>query len=542
MTKWELHFVFEFACPNFRGKWKNKYKEKFGLGKRKFNEFKSNILDSSSKEERMQVEVEIINHLIKHYSNILLKKVVEIAKARNEILVFLDSDGNISFDLPERDMRNDADAEAKEMREQLEATLEKLCTDATKEIDVELNSKKMVIYRISPKAFNKAVKGCDLCLMSEIGEKGPESSKIYFIIEGNCIKYRTHLTKDNDFVPLGEEISQQNEELYEELYSAINKENLGKVSKLCKKALLEITSKRGHAPVKDIDDVDHFLMEDEKLRTPLSQVSTPRTSLSSKSRNSSIAFSLSGSIGTPLSNRGFFNSKAVGHDVEEYFDSLTTAQYSNEWYDDESINTLLRYYFPTNQHKVKVLDVLPLEGDITHELIRTRLDGEFEENITTYYLPLRINANHWIGLYIDRTVGNPQIWWIDPYGGISLERQKEIVTILNQTGLFDIQLDQNHVHFQPYQLQTDGHNCGPWVIEILRFIRETGSFPNDQSINIVDRRQEHLFITNSSNAHEITRTTSSGTSSTTIYKNISIWTKNSEPTKAESGEIGSMTF
>ena len=93
--------------------------------------------------------------------------------------------------------------------------------------------------------------------------------------------------------------------------------------------------------------------------------------------------------------------------------------------------------------------MLPLEGDITHELIRTRLDGEFEENITTYYLPLRINANHWIGLYIDRTVGNPQIWWIDPYGGISLERQKEIVTILNQTGLFDIQLDQNHVHFLP---------------------------------------------------------------------------------------------
>ncbi len=441
----EVIYSETIKCPNFKGKWKNKYKEKFGLSKKKFNEFKSNILDSDRKEERMQIEVEIINHLIKHYSNILLKKVVEIAKTRNEILVFLDSDGNISFDLPERDMRNDADAEAKEMREQLEATLEKLCTDSTQEIEVELNSKKMVIYRISPKAFNKAVK--------------------------------------------------------------------------------------------DIDDVDHFLMEDEKLRTPLSQVSTPRTSLSSKSRNSSIVFSLSGSAGTPLSHRGFFTSKAVGHDVEEYFDSLTTAQHSNEWYDDESINTLLRHYFPINQHKVKVLDVLPLEGDITHELIRTRLNGEFEKNITTYYLPLRINANHWIGLYIDRTVGNPQIWWIDPYGGISLKRQKEIVTILNQTGLFDIELALNHVHFQPYQLQTDGHNCGPWVIEILRFIRETGGFPDDQSINIVDRRQEHLLITNPGNAHEITDTTSSGTSSTTIYKNITIWTKNSEPTKVESGEI-----
>jgi hypothetical protein len=83
---------------------------------------------------------------------------------------------------------------------------------------------------------------CDLCLMSEIGEKEPESNKIYFIIENKCIKYRTCLTKDNEFVPLEKEIWQHNDELYR----AINSNDLQRIKQKCKKSLLEITSKRGH--------------------------------------------------------------------------------------------------------------------------------------------------------------------------------------------------------------------------------------------------------------------------------------------------------
>lgn len=221
----EMIYSETIKCPNFKGKWKNKYKEKFGLSKEQFNKFKNDIVDSDSKKKRMQIEVEIINHLIKHYSNVLLKSAVEIAKARKEILVFLDSDGTLCFDLPEREKLNKNDKENEAMRQQLESAMEKLCTDATEEIDVKLNSTKMVVYRISPKAFNKAVK--------------------------------------------------------------------------------------------DIGDVDHFLMEDEKLRTPLSQTSTPRTSTSSRQRSTSVNFSLSGSVGTPLSYRGFFKQKLIERDTNE---------------------------------------------------------------------------------------------------------------------------------------------------------------------------------------------------------------------------------
>lgn len=179
-----------------------------------------------------------------------------------------------------------------------------------------------------------------------------------------------------------------------------------------------------------------------------------------------------------------------------------------EWYDDEAVNRLLRYYFPLSRKNLRVLDALVLEGDISHELIQARLTSGFVNRIHVYYLPLRINTNHWIGLYVDRTPGNPKIWWLDPYGGGTLEQKDVIIQLLNRTGLFDVELTLAHVSFQEYPLQNDGYNCGPWVIEMLRFIREHGAFLAAKSINIEERRREHRRILDEATAQESILTSS----------------------------------
>ncbi len=123
---------------------------------------------------------------------------------------------------------------------------------------------------------------------------------------------------------------------------------------------------------------------------------------------------------------------------------------------------------------------LPLSNnkdDDTAKLIQQRLENEFNEEVILYYLPLRINENHWIDLYVNRTNGNPIIYWIDPYGGLSDTRKNEIINILNDTAIFDITLTNDHIHFQEIPLQQDDFNCGPWIVEIFRFIRINGRLP-----------------------------------------------------------------
>lgn len=373
----------------------------------------------------MQFEVEIINHLITHYSNVLLKKVVEIAKARNEILVFLDSDGNISFDLPERDMSNDADAEAKEMREQLEATLEHLCTDTTKEIDVELNSKKMVIYRISPEAFNEAIN--------------------------------------------------------------------------------------------DIDEVDRFLMEDEKLRTPLSQKSTPRTSTSSRRRSTSVNFSLSGSAGTPLGHRGFFSSAIVERDVSEDIERHVTTQFSSPTkiherlvnlryeYSHEDINELLCGYLE-DKIKEEVIDIqtamhplTKLDGNKDEAAIGLFIEGvraSLNKQITTV-IPINTTrqdlsdestsgGSHWIVLIIQ--AGDPvQLTLIDSLGRAPSHVHSDIIALIHS------QIDDALNVTQRILDQQHGDvDCGPWLVDnVINFVNGVDFNSHEKSVFGSDLRKKH---------------------------------------------------
>jgi ankyrin repeat protein/predicted nucleotide-binding protein (sugar kinase/HSP70/actin superfamily) len=165
----------------------------------------------------------------------------------------------------------------------------------------------------------------------------------------------------------------------------------------------------------------------------------------------------------------------------------------DSWYDDERIAVLLQHY--CSSRNIILLEPLPFDSDdeLTSELIRTRLTGAFVPTTTRYFLPLRIGYNHWVGLLIDRQAGNPLIHWLDPFGNPPTKKA-QLLAILNASSIFDVALGAEHIYIQESRLQEDGFNCGPWLIEILRFILERGYMPGIGEIHIEAKRSEHRGI------------------------------------------------
>lgn len=189
--------------------------------------------------------------------------------------------------------------------------------------------------------------------------------------------------------------------------------------------------------------------------------------------------------------------------IEAYKSSHIGFVDSDFWYDDEHINTLLKRYFPITQNDISVLPALEWnENNIDiHMLIQTRFTNAigYHPDCFVYFLPLEVNKNHWIGLYVDRTSQEECVWWMDSMGGITEEWKNSIVNILNDQeniGLFENDISAEHIHFLPNRLQNDGFNCGPWVVELLRFFVVNKRFPVAGEIDIGAKRQEHLAILN----------------------------------------------
>lgn len=182
----------------------------------------------------------------------------------------------------------------------------------------------------------------------------------------------------------------------------------------------------------------------------------------------------------------------------------TELNVDNSWYEDEHINALLKFYFPTTQNNIRALPAL--EWNVNHSDIHTFIQTRFTNAIGynpdcfIYFLPLEVNKNHWIGLYVDRTPQAECVWWIDSMGGITEEWKNAVLGILNDKeniGLFANTINAEHIHFLPNRLQNDGFNCGPWLIELLRFYTANKRFPVAGEIDIGAKRQEHLAILNS---------------------------------------------
>jgi len=231
----EVIFSAVVKCPSFKGHWKKIYFEKYGLTKTNFHNFKRNFEKSRSKDDRLKIEENLINSLlIPHYSDLLLNQAAEYSKEHNKVLVFLKSDGTLDFKLPHRDMKKDADADAKKVRETIERTLKDEAKKGIAELEVQLTSKKMKVYRMAPIVVERII--------------------------------RQHSSQ--------------------------------------------------------------FFSEEEKLRTPLSALSSPRMSRSSSSIRTGSFYSYTGSPNTPLSALKYddFSYHIENEDPQEEYENLLTEQ------------------------------------------------------------------------------------------------------------------------------------------------------------------------------------------------------------------------
>ena len=214
-------------CPSFKGHWKRKFRTKYGLTKAQFKSYKQRITASPNKSSRLQVEAEVINHLIQFYSSRLLQCAFDYAKDHKKVLVFLNSQGNLDFDLPERNMEVNANDNAKKARELLEGRLRSELNESN--LEVKLTSKTMKIYRVSPTIVDDMIK--------------------------KVIRDKPELKSD----------------------------------------------------------YDKFRLDDERLRTPPSAHSSPRTPLSSPSKSQS-PYRYTGSPGTPLGSSSY---KKIAYNLED---------------------------------------------------------------------------------------------------------------------------------------------------------------------------------------------------------------------------------
>lgn len=176
---------------------------------------------------------------------------------------------------------------------------------------------------------------------------------------------------------------------------------------------------------------------------------------------------------------------------------LSSEPEDQTWYSDEVMNLLATQAARDAQHQGTVVDVVPavlgtnntlgvnfLETFLTHHLLdRTQARPIF--------VPVNLGERHWIGLHLVFRQGTVDVYYFDSTQPRYLHRdvQKAVASALRLTG---------HSSFEFYYefetpVQHDGFNCGPWVIEWMRYrlglTDWTHSLPNMNAA-----RQQHRAV------------------------------------------------
>lgn len=167
----EVVFSETVKCPSFKGHWTRQHKEKYGLSKSQFRSFKQRLERSHSKKNRNDIEQDIIEHLIKFHSQRLLRRAAEFSRSQGKVMVFLDAKGQLTFDLPKRDMSATQDADAKAIRQEVERACYEKIKKQQPDAGVKLTSKTLKVYHVSPDIVTQVIK--------ELKEKHPDKMSAY---------------------------------------------------------------------------------------------------------------------------------------------------------------------------------------------------------------------------------------------------------------------------------------------------------------------------------------------------------------------------
>ena len=204
------------------------------------------------------------------------------------------------------------------------------------------------------------------------------------------------------------------------------------------------------------------------------------------------------------------------------------------WYTDDEINRLLHYYLKKN-HTVECLtgmlgttnlmkrNVL-IENLKEFNIQRKKLISQGKPVKNRIIIPVNLNENHWVLFYIDSSkikssqqkTSNDQLepffqqeaanYQLALVPKQAMDQPEELA--LNSIQYFDplggelpgdlrIQLSDLFpnaiITSYSKRLQSDGHNCGPWIVEIAQALANLASLP-DATYDIEMARAAHMNI------------------------------------------------
>ena len=166
----------------------------------------------------------------------------------------------------------------------------------------------------------------------------------------------------------------------------------------------------------------------------------------------------------------------------------------NSWFNDDQINFLLKSLGNEHVRVIAAINLYQEEGKtLSSNLEEIQLQQTLEVSINTVIedtlvMPLNLGQQHWAALYIhfnteDRTM--PMIGYFDPFGH-TMPKILELTLKKVYTGI-----KNSNIITSPIRLQSDGYNCGPWVIAILESLIAKEALP-DEDLNIREARRTYL--------------------------------------------------
>ncbi len=167
----------------------------------------------------------------------------------------------------------------------------------------------------------------------------------------------------------------------------------------------------------------------------------------------------------------------------------------SDWYTSEDINKLLTHYIGDDPRIELLTSLLATEWAGKNELRETLIEfnhqrqdfihnGQVVKN--KVLIPINLNQNHWALLYIiypQNASLQPEIYYFDPLGNPIPE---EVRQLLHNKELYP----GANITKVNEQVQYNGHDCGPWIIEAARAIIN-GAVPEVGSIDINIARATH---------------------------------------------------
>lgn len=172
-----------------------------------------------------------------------------------------------------------------------------------------------------------------------------------------------------------------------------------------------------------------------------------------------------------------------------------TKKKDDRWYETDDINLLLQHYFAVNPN-VEILTALlgtDWQGEEgSNNTLKANLQSFQQQRLLAssptknkVIVPVNLNNDHWVLLYIlyqEKNQYPATVYYFDPFGHAINDDVNQAINDAFPTA---------EIVNTSARVQSDGYNCGPWIIEAARALVNSGAEPNG---NIRAAREEHQQI------------------------------------------------